>query len=298
MAYCLSILLWLAGAGLQLGQPPRPLEVVVSPPRPAQGGLVLVELRGLRGQDRVGGRFGDRPLRFFADGRGRIRALAAVPVDAEPGPLPLRVRVEPAGAAPMVRGLAVPVRAGRFDEQPLRVEPKFVRPPPAVHDRIERERQQLQALWRRSSTRRKWSGSFSWPRRDTITSAFGLRRMFNGQLRSRHLGLDIDGKVGQPVRAIGAGRVVLVARRYYAGGTVVIDHGLRLFSLYFHLSRFAVEPGQAVARGQRIGSVGRSGRVTGPHLHLATRLEDGLFDPRALLDLDLEAALPGVRRRP
>jgi murein DD-endopeptidase MepM/ murein hydrolase activator NlpD len=100
--------------------------------------------------------------------------------------------------------------------------------------------------------------------------------------------VDIDGKTGDPVVAIGAGRVVMVSDRYYAGGTVVIDHGLRLYSLYFHLSEFLVEVGDNVEKGQLIGKVGRSGRVTGPHLHLGTRVEGLSFDPLSLLKFDFE----------
>ena len=121
------------------------------------------------------------------------------------------------------------------------------------------------------------------------SSRFGLRRTFNGKLQSRHLGLDIDGSLGRPVRAIGAGRVVLVAQRYYSGLTVVIDHGLRLFSMYYHLSAAEVEPGQRVSKGQRIGRVGRSGRVTGPHLHLSFKVEGENIDPLSLFGFDFDA---------
>jgi murein DD-endopeptidase MepM/ murein hydrolase activator NlpD len=80
----------------------------------------------------------------------------------------------------------------------------------------------------------------------------------------------------------------MVSDRYYAGGTVVIDHGLRLFSLYFHLSEFQVEVGDMVEKGQLIGKVGRSGRVTGPHLHLGIRVEGLSFDPLSLLEFDFD----------
>jgi murein DD-endopeptidase MepM/ murein hydrolase activator NlpD len=87
--------------------------------------------------------------------------------------------------------------------------------------------------------------------------------------------------------------VVLVADHYYSGGTVIIDHGLRLFSLYFHLSEFLVETGDRVKKGQLIGKVGRSGRVTGPHLHLGTRVEGLSFDPLSLLEFDFDNGEPG-----
>jgi murein DD-endopeptidase MepM/ murein hydrolase activator NlpD len=146
----------------------------------------------------------------------------------------------------------------------------------------------MKSIWRALPSKRKWRGSFVWPRKDEICSTFGARRMFNDKLKSRHFGVDIDGKTGDPVLAIGAGRVVMVSDRYYAGGTVVIDHGLRLFSLYFHLSEFQVEVGDMVEKGQLIGKVGRSGRVTGPHLHLGIRVEGLSFDPLSLLEFDFD----------
>ena len=146
----------------------------------------------------------------------------------------------------------------------------------------------MRSIWRALPSKRKWRGSFVWPRKDEICSTFGAKRMFNKKLASRHFGVDIDGKDGDPVRAIGTGRVVMVSDRYYAGGTVVIDHGLRLYSLYFHLSEFLVKTGDTVEKGQLIGKVGRSGRVTGPHLHLGTRVEGLSFDPLSLLEFDFD----------
>jgi murein DD-endopeptidase MepM/ murein hydrolase activator NlpD len=125
---------------------------------------------------------------------------------------------------------------------------------------------------------------------------YGTRRVFNGELKSRHYGLDLRGRVGTPVFSVLGGRVVLVAERFFSGGTVVVDHGGGLFSLYFHLSRWNVKVGDAVARGARIGAVGRSGRVTGPHLHLgvAVRAEPGDgAAPRGLF-VDPEPILAGA----
>ncbi len=266
---------------------PFVLDISVTPPRPRQGQLVLIEVAGVCPGDRVEGTFDERKLRFYVDLAGRVRTLAAVPLNRKPGEVSLLVRVTHPGEDPVIRGQAVGIGAGKFEKQELRVAPRFVKPPPEVAGRIGTERRAMKRLWKQAPTPRNWRGSFVWPRKDRICSAFGLRRVFNGKLRGRHWGLDIDGKVGQPVRAIGAGRVVMVADRYYSGGTVVIDHGLRLFSLYFHLSVFDVKKGQVVEKGQLVGQVGKSGRVTGPHLHLSTKLEGVTFDPVTLLDADL-----------
>jgi len=273
---------------LATDQPERNLSVKVFPPRPAQGKLLVVQVEGAEPGDRVSGEFAGRKLRFFIDGQGRVRALTAVSWKQEPGDASLVVTVQPPRGDPIIQGVAVPVLDFQFEEQKLKVNPKYVRPPEEVRARIRRERAAMKSVWRALPTGRRWRGSFVWPRKDEICSTFGARRMFNQKLKSRHFGVDIDGKTGDPVVAIGAGRVVMVSDRYYAGGTVVIDHGLRLFSLYFHLSEFLVEVGDDVEKGQPIGKVGRSGRVTGPHLHLGTRVEGLSFDPLSLLEFDFD----------
>jgi murein DD-endopeptidase MepM/ murein hydrolase activator NlpD len=251
--------------------------------------MVLVQVEGTRPGDRVEGSLGERKLRFYLDKRKRVRAISAIALSQAPGGLSLTVTVTPKQGDPIIAGIPVPVRPGEFEEQELSVDPKYVKPPKRVKARIRRERKAMKRLWARKPTRRKWRGNFVWPRKDVICSAFGLKRMFNGELQSRHYGVDIDGRTGSPIRAIGAGRVVMVSNRYYAGGTVVIDHGLKLFSLYFHMSEFSVKTGEQVKKGQLIGKVGRTGRVTGPHVHLSTKIEGLSFDPLSLLEFDFPA---------
>jgi murein DD-endopeptidase MepM/ murein hydrolase activator NlpD len=268
-------------------QPARDLAVRVFPPRPAQGRLVVVQVEGARPGDRVSGVFAGRKLRFFIDEQGRVRALSAVAWKQPPGDASLVVTLEPPQGDAIIQGVAVPVLPGKFETQELSVDSKYVRPPRNERARIRSERAALKIVWRAPPTQRKWRGSFVWPCQGEISSPFGARRMFNRKLKSRHFGVDIDQKTGDPVRAVGAGRVVMVAERYYSGGTVIVDHGLRLFSLYFHLSEFLVNTGDMVERGQLIGKVGGSGRATGPHLHLGTRVEGLSFDPLSLLEFDL-----------
>jgi murein DD-endopeptidase MepM/ murein hydrolase activator NlpD len=273
---------------LATDRPARDLAVKLFPPRPAQGQLVVVQVEGAEPGDRVSGIFAGRKLRFFIDERVRVRAVSAVSWKQKPGDASLVVTVQPPKGDPIIQGVAVLVLGRRFEEQKLSVDPKYVRPPKSVRARLKRERAAMRRIWRAQPSERQWRGSFVWPRKDEICSTFGARRMFNHKLESRHFGVDIDGKTGDPVRAVGAGRVVMVADRYYAGGTVVIDHGLRLFSLYFHLSELLVKTGDPVEKGRLIGKVGKSGRVTGPHLHLGTRIEGLSFDPLSLLEFDFE----------
>jgi murein DD-endopeptidase MepM/ murein hydrolase activator NlpD len=116
------------------------------------------------------------------------------------------------------------------------------------------------------------------------TSVFGTRRFFNEQPRDPHPGLDLRASTGTPVISSGAGRVALAAELYYAGGTVIVDHGGGLFTVYAHLSELLVEDGDEVDAGSRIGLSGATGRVTGPHLHWGAKIGNRPFDPEALLD--------------
>ncbi|MEO0815131.1 MAG: M23 family metallopeptidase, partial [Myxococcota bacterium] len=122
--------------------------------------------------------------------------------------------------------------------------------------------------------------AFEIPRLDEITSPFGVRRVFNKVLQSQHRGLDIDGRIGTEIRAANDGVVVLAARNFfYVGNAVFLHHGQQLYSMYFHLSTLDVDTGDRVKRGQLIGAVGRTGRVTGPHLHFSVKLRGFYIDP-------------------
>jgi murein DD-endopeptidase MepM/ murein hydrolase activator NlpD len=116
-------------------------------------------------------------------------------------------------------------------------------------------------------------------------SNFGSRSIFNGEERAPHAGVDFRGATGTPVRAPAGGRVVLAEDLFFTGQTVVIDHGLGLYSLLAHLSRLDVAPGQAVAQGDTVGLLGATGRVTGPHLHWTVRLNGARVDPLRVVAL-------------
>jgi murein DD-endopeptidase MepM/ murein hydrolase activator NlpD len=117
----------------------------------------------------------------------------------------------------------------------------------------------------------------------TVASHFGARSSFNGQARSPHSGADFPSPTGAPIAAPNAGRVVLARDLYFSGNTVILDHGLGLFSLLAHLSVIAVHEGDRVATGQEIGKVGATGRVTGPHLHWGVRAGGARVDPLGVL---------------
>jgi murein DD-endopeptidase MepM/ murein hydrolase activator NlpD len=180
----------------------------------------------------------------------------------------------------------VPVRRAGYLSETLSVPPAYARPDSAATARIQSEIERSRQVSRISQGNpRLWRGPFRLPRASRITSPFGTARVYNGEVQSRHLGTDFAGAIGAPVRAAGRGVVALVADFYLAGHAVYIDHGAGLVTGYFHLSKAVVREGDTVIAGQRIGAVGRSGRVTGPHLHWVARYGAISVDPMSLLKL-------------
>jgi len=126
---------------------------------------------------------------------------------------------------------------------------------------------------------------------------FGQRRLTNKTLSSVHSGIDLPVPFGEPIRAVNRGRVVMASPLYMSGLTVVIDHGLGVFSFYCHLSKLAVRRGDMVGKGAVIGACGSTGRSTGPHLHWSMRVGDGRVDPYAMLGLPLGAGSTAAGER-
>jgi murein DD-endopeptidase MepM/ murein hydrolase activator NlpD len=152
--------------------------------------------------------------------------------------------------------------------------------------RVQAERAEFQAALADGVVDRLWRGPFRAPvQGGQPTGGFGLRRVINGQPRNPHAGFDWAAPVGTPVTAAGAGRVALVAEHFFAGRLVVVDHGVSLFTLYFHLDETRVAAGTRVGGGDVVGTVGVTGRVTGPHLHFGVILDGARVDPQSLLAL-------------
>ena len=170
-----------------------------------------------------------------------------------------------------------------FPVRALTVDPALVTPPPEMQARVAREAAELEEVWRQSAPERLWHGPFVPPVPRTVAGGFGARSIFNGQARSPHSGADFPSPTGAPIAAPNAGRVVLARDLYFSGNTVILDHGLGLFSLLAHLSVIGVHEGESIATGQEIGKVGATGRVTGPHLHWGVRAGGARVDPLAVL---------------
>jgi len=264
--------------------PSVPLQVSVTPSRPHPGDVVLVRIVGADSTYRA--EWSGRPLSLFPV-RDGLAALVGIDLDTAPGPIRWRLR-RPNGTSVPGPGAAgtVTVQARHFPTQTLTLPSGQVDLDAPTLARVEAEQQELRAVLADSAEARLWRRAFRVPvDGGRPTGGFGLRRIINGQPRSPHAGYDWAAPTGTPVLAANGGRVVLVAEHFFAGRNVVIDHGLGLFTLYFHLSEVRVAAGERVSEGQAIGAIGATGRVTGPHLHFAVILGAARVDPESLLAL-------------
>jgi murein DD-endopeptidase MepM/ murein hydrolase activator NlpD len=229
-------------------------------------------------------RFLGRPVTLAREAEGpRWSGWAAVPLDAAAARAEVAIDWTAGGTSRHHAG-TVRLEARRFPEQRLQVESRYVAPPADVTRRIEEERERLLALWQGREPSPVALRPFRRPVPGSPTGIFGERRFFNGEPRAPHPGLDLRATVGTPVLASGAGKVALAGDLYYTGGTVILDHGEGLFTVYAHLSAVEVEEGVRIDAGARVGLSGATGRVTGPHLHWGAKIGDVPVDPRALLD--------------
>jgi len=219
-------------------------------------------------------------LKPFAVTANTWRVLIGIDLALKPGRYDVLIETNP-GAHKAPYQLAVKPRS--FPTRTLTVDPAFVTPPPEAAERIERETKELNQVWASPAPEKLWQGAFIPPVPQPANSAFGSRSVFNGEPRSQHSGADFRSPAGTPIKAPNSGRVVIAGPRYFSGDTVVIDHGQGLFSLFAHLSVTNVQQGESVKKGEVIGEVGQTGRVTGPHLHWAVRLNGARVDPLSLL---------------
>jgi murein DD-endopeptidase MepM/ murein hydrolase activator NlpD len=262
----------------------RPSIVRVQPDRIRQGGVGFVEIES-RGpvQVRLGSR--ELPLQRLEGGR---RAVAWFGVDLEtpPGALALRVEGQAGDGQPAVLTRTLTVLDGRFPVQRLTLPRTFVDLDPAAQERAAREKAILDRLWATVSPDRLWRGPFRPPLDSGAgPQGFGLRRIINGEPRAPHTGVDFSAAEGTAVFAAHGGVVALSEEHFFGGQSLVLDHGLGLYTMYFHLQERLVRVGAVVAQGERIGRVGRTGRATGPHLHWGARLLGARVDPAELLRL-------------
>jgi len=213
-------------------------------------------------------------------------ALIGVDLSSKAGAYPLTLSGESV-TGPVKYETSLAVREQTYPVVTLTVMRKFTAPSKKQLLRIKREEARKHQAFAHSSAKRLWNGPFRVPVNTAVSEVFGVNRVFNGELQTRHQGVDYRAARGTRIVAANSGRVVLARPLFFEGKCVILDHGEGLFTLYMHFSRLRVKEGQKVARGQLLGLSGATGRVTGPHFHLSVRWEGSYLDPVKLLQLKL-----------
>ncbi len=238
--------------------------------KPVPGGVAVVALPEQPEAPRA--EYRDQPLLVIREDGKRWIAIAGIPLTAKPG----TDHIELADG----KRLAFNITDRKYPEQHIKLtNQKHVTPDPEHLKRIQRELDEQIAAYRTFSARQPSNLLFDRPVDGRLSSAFGLRRFFNGEERNPHSGLDFAAPTGTSIKAPAAGQVILVGDYFFNGKTVFVDHGQGLISMFCHLSSIDVKVGDELARGAHVGKVGATGRATGPHLHWNVSLNNTRVDP-------------------
>ncbi len=252
-----------------------------------QGGVFAVTLRPAASLEDLQGSLDDQPLIFSRVGSGHVQAIIGIDLEAA-GRRLLRLQAKDRQGRVRAREWPIRIRPRRFSVQRLTLPQQMVDLDSETAKRASEEASRLNVIWKGVTPERYWHGAFLPPVASPAgPEGFGFRRIINEQPRSPHAGADYQAPPGSIVRASNAARVALAEEQFFGGNSVVLDHGLGLYTIYFHLEEFLVNAGEKVRKGQEIGKVGATGRATGPHLHFGIRLQGARIDPAALLRLPL-----------
>lgn len=258
--------------------------LVLEPVAIPSGGVAMVRWEGDEPPEQVSLYFQGKPVPVALHA-GQLRALVGVDLDTVVGRY--EVTAEFADSQGRKQTVTMPLQVQKRERplERLTLPAQMANPTdPRILKRIDKERKRVAEVYRRRSPELV-RDRFVLPVDGEIRSVFGLRRILNGVEKSPHNGVDFRAPTGTPVIAAGGGRVALAEDLYYTGKTVIVDHGGGLFTLYAHLQTHSVRQGVTVSAGDRLGTVGSTGRSTGPHLHFGTRLGTARIDPLALLRL-------------
>ena len=235
------------------------------------------------------GWFAGSKLSFYETSPGQYVALAGIDLELSTGTHAVALTLRsPKGVMRHWREV-VKVKPKAFATRNLTVAAQYVEPPPELEARADQETARLKKIFTAVTAAPAIEGKFRMPIKGAkTTSRFGERSVFNGKPRSPHSGADIKASTGTPILAPQGGTVVLAEDLYFPGKTLLLDHGLGVYSFFAHLSKIDAAVGKRVKVGERIARAGATGRVTGPHLHWAVKIGGARVDPTSVIDLPLE----------
>jgi murein DD-endopeptidase MepM/ murein hydrolase activator NlpD len=252
--------------------------------QPVPGGVAIVDISGqtkASNNTPPTARFMDKPVLVTRTDTGKWVAIVGIPLSATPGTQHIQVLQ---GTKNVTYAFSVSDKKYREQRITLKTN-KHVDLSPQDLTRYEREKKLQDDAYQQFSPQLPSNVLLDRPVNGPLSSPFGLKRFFNDQPRAPHSGLDFAVPTGTPVQAPAAGRVILVGDYFFNGKTVFVDHGQGMISMFCHLSAIDVKPGEQLARGQVLGKVGATGRVTGAHLHWNVSLNDARVDPAIFIGM-------------
>lgn len=279
MRIVLAIGLSLAALGSATAEPKVQLRFRSLQP----GELVLVKVSSHSARSAPRAAFRGEPVPLFSVSSHTYVGLIGLDLDVATGPAALTADLTAISGSTSSWTRVYTIAYKDFPTKRLTVEPNYAAPKEEDAARAEKEAGRLREIFLSTTPERYFAGPFIAPIPKALSSRFGERRIFNDIPKAPHGGADLRAGTGTPVKATAAGRVVLAEELFYQGKCVVLDHGWGLYSYYAHLSEISVAAGYNVEKGAVLGKVGRTGRVTGPHLHWSVRLHQARIDPFSLL---------------
>jgi murein DD-endopeptidase MepM/ murein hydrolase activator NlpD len=247
-----------------------------------RGEIVELKIYG-EGLSSVEARWAEQNLPFYALAPGLFAAIIGVDLEAKPGMSKITITATNDAGRQRRAETIVQTLSKAFRQESFTVASSFDQLSPEALELIRIERADFALAFSTPAAERFWEAPFIRPVPQESSSSFGYRRVINGKPRAPHTGADLRAPIGTEVLAANHGRVVLTGDYFFAGKSVVLDHGGGLYTMYFHLSELKVDAGAMVRRGDVLALSGMSGRVTGPHLHWAARLGTARVDPMELI---------------
>jgi murein DD-endopeptidase MepM/ murein hydrolase activator NlpD len=211
-------------------------------------------------------------------------ALVGIPYRTKIGPDVLQLKWNGATGT-QTKQIPLEIAAGTYKTDVLKVDSRRVNPNKEDRKRANHEHQEVKHIYASGNKTRLWDIPFQLPVENNISSMYGNKRVFNGQLKSYHNGVDFRAPLGTPAVAANTGIVRLAKNLFYSGDAVIIDHGTNIFTIYGHLSKIKVAAGQRIEKGQLIGLTGATGRASGPHLHWGIKINEVAVNPLQFVDV-------------
>ena len=259
----------------------KPLHITLSPHKVNPGDVFVIKVTGAKAASPAFASMGGNEFLFSSCGKGCSMAIGAVDINTKPRAYTVSVKM-----GDRVKKIKLYVKRKSFPKIHLTLPEGKVSPGAEDLRRIRDENKRLAEIFQTASEK-IWNGDFLLPVDHSISTVFGVKRIMNRKRTSIHRGMDIRGRKGDDIRASNDGKVVLAEELFFGGNTVILDHGQGIYTIYMHLSKFEVNVGDTVSKGDVIGLVGSTGRATGPHLHFGAKVAGVSVNPASLINLKL-----------